>query len=242
MPSQHNLWFLLIFFGFSIASWVFNQLREQAKIKQQRDRARKQYEEQLRTGRDPNDPQPKPIVTPSAPAALDERARRQAQLQELRMKQSRQMPPQPIIVARAPTSAPPTSRPGATIPTGPAGARLPTGFPLPPRTKPRDANTTGQPTPSPRRAADTKRQPPDPAPRVRTEEPDVYRVEPQPSTRPEPSTSFPSSASSYARAPIGEASMRPMGPLGAPLTIVDLRRAIVLQELLGQPVALRNRE
>lgn len=83
--QNNQLYFLLLFLALSAGSWVVGQLREKAQIKKARDAARRKYEEQLRTGRTEEDVPP--TLVASAPSSQDLFQKRQAQLRDLRRQQ-----------------------------------------------------------------------------------------------------------------------------------------------------------
>jgi hypothetical protein len=136
---NNNLWFLALFFGMSFASWLYGQLREQAKLKKAREEARRQYEEGLRTGRTSTE-QPRPSPQPATATAGELAERRQAQLRELRRQQDATRGGTTVVIAK-PQTSPPTgvARPGSTpIVLGPGGIVIPRA-PAPVRAKPAPA-------------------------------------------------------------------------------------------------------
>ena len=56
--------FIAVFMAFSVGSWVFGAVRQQAKRKRARAAARSRFEEQLRTGRS-EEPEPTRASAPS---------------------------------------------------------------------------------------------------------------------------------------------------------------------------------
>lgn len=132
----NQFWIFLLVFGFGAASWLIRQLQEQARIRQAKERAKRQYEEQLRTGRPPEAATPA-SREPRLPRPDDLIARRQAQLNELRRRQTQGSPLAGHgMVVKAPTSprAPGAGvrRPGGAVPpSGVVIQRIPGGAPTP---------------------------------------------------------------------------------------------------------------
>lgn len=116
----NQFWIFLLVFGFGAASWLIRQLQEQARIRQARERAKRQYEEQLRTGRGAPEPAAPGQREPMLPRPDDLVARRQAQLAELRRRQAQTSPlGGPGMVVKSPS--------GPRGPGGGAGVRRPGG-------------------------------------------------------------------------------------------------------------------
>ncbi len=83
--NSPQVWIFLLVIGFGALRWIAVQLQEQAKVRASKERARREYEEQLRTGRSA---EPYPNRRRQEAKAADELAsRRQAQLKELRRRQ-----------------------------------------------------------------------------------------------------------------------------------------------------------
>lgn len=129
--TTQNLWILFLMFGASLVSWVFNHLREQAKLRQAKEQARRQYEEHLRTGRVPEGGRaasggPERVSSSSSSEVAE---RRQAQLRDLRRQQEVARGGTSVVVAKSPTG--PTvrgARPGPpTIVLGPGGVVIQRG-------------------------------------------------------------------------------------------------------------------
>ncbi len=139
----HQFWIFLLVFGFGAASWIIRQLQEQARIRQAKERAKRQYEEQLRTGRSGGESAAIQSREPMLPRPDDLVARRQAQLQELRRRQAEGSPLAGAgMIVRTP-SPPPRGMPtggtprsgrlsGTTPPPGVIIQRVPPGGGLPP--------------------------------------------------------------------------------------------------------------
>lgn len=131
-----QFWIFLLVFGFGAVSWLIRQIQEQSRIRQAKERAKRQYEEQLRTGRTPESAPP-PAREPRLPRPDDLVARRQAQLNELRRRQAQGSPLAGAgMVVKAPTGQrgvaglPGTGvrRPGGAIPpSGVVIQRVPPG-------------------------------------------------------------------------------------------------------------------
>lgn len=131
--TTQNLWILFLMFGASLVSWVFNHLREQAKLRQAKEQARRQYEEHLRTGRVPEGGRAASggpeRVSSSSSSSSEVAERRQAQLRDLRRQQEVARGGTSVVVAKSPTG--PTvrgARPGPpTIVLGPGGVVIQRG-------------------------------------------------------------------------------------------------------------------
>lgn len=125
MPQGINqqLLFLLIFLGLSAASWIFGHLKEQAKIRRAKEEQRRRFEEQLRTGRPPEEKLP--VLVPSADPGRDLAEKRQAKLQELRRQQAQAQANRgaKVVVLRPPGATGPTGTPRA--PGGQGAPRFP---------------------------------------------------------------------------------------------------------------------
>lgn len=256
MGSNGHLIVLLIVFGMSAVSWIVGKLREQAAIKRMRDELKRRQDEELRTGRLLEAPEP--TEKRGELAELRELAiKRQQQLEQMRRSQKQQAETQVIVVS--PSQAPPPVRRGPGVPGvpggigGPGGPGFPvkkTGFPGgPTRTQ------VPQPLPSPKPA----QRPATPS----TRSPQVVRQRAQPPERasagfaepPKPRRPVADPPSAIQSAPQEQADgyliaeARRVGPVGiagmlglagGKVTVADLRRQIVLGEILGQPLSLRG--
>lgn len=248
---NNNLWFLALFFGMSIASWVFGQLREQAKLKKAREEARRQYEEGLRTGRvavGPRAAAPQPMTATATELA----ERRAAQLRDLRRQQDASRGGTTVVIAKPPAS-PPTGvpRPGSTpVVLGPVGIVIPRA-PSPVRAKQptTPARVPARPMPEvqdPRLALQQRR-----LRELAEHDAAVMRAE-----RAEEMETAGQTRSAQARRhgadSIGEvASVRPrstasgvrgllFGKDGRAKRGEEMRRLFALNEVLGQPVSMRE--
>ncbi|MBX3376110.1 MAG: hypothetical protein KF678_03805 [Phycisphaeraceae bacterium] len=215
-----HLVILIIFVGFSVISWVYRQLKEQAEKKKARDLLEERKREMLRTGRDPGEV----FVPPVMVSEEDQRraeiaARREAQLAELRrraqLRQQGQVP-RTIPGSAGPTVPRPTARPQPTArPKIQTQEALQRGNDLsPPRaTAPRQTARaqTSRPTSAKKPAV---------RPVVVEEEPVTQRLVPEQA----------------------EASRRVMSPVvvGVPSTPEEWRRAIIANEILSPPLAVRE--
>lgn len=218
--------------GAPVLSWLAGKIKEAHELKRLRDTARKNYEEQLRTGRAPAQPpaatteQAKPARTAADLQALAER--RQQQLRELRERQIGQAPATAPSAPRAPSTQPvqrptrapgvrrpmPGGKPGGTSPVRPVAVRSPKQV----RESARDPARSDAPA---RRDA----QAPTP-PGVQAVRPAlVQAMVQQHVAAAEPAKGGPP-------VPMGMRSIAP--------TRQELRRAIVLSELLNRPVSLRD--
>ncbi len=236
MWNQPHFWVLLVFIGLSFLQWMIRKSQEQAAINRKRQEAMRKREEQLRTGRDPDDEQQKSRPAQPTPASAEAAARqarlrelRQKQLEELRLRNARNRAgstpanvevrapqrtaqPQPSTARGRPT--PPTvARPTATTPP----ARTPR--PAPDRSAPRPRHASQQ-------APELKKRPAAPQTKTPLRDTTTARAFPQAT---EPVAPPPT--------PIAAPSHRPIGPA---LTPEDWRRAIVLSEVLAPPMSMRE--
>lgn len=157
--------FMLIaaFMAMAAGSWIFGQIRQQAARKRARAEARRRYEEQLRTGRPPEEP-----AGPQAGAAAQGQpmspgqrlaAQRQAQLQQLRQRQATPTggtsgvgagPSAPPPLVRSPQT--PMARPTGRPPSGVVIQRIPPAAAPQPRqrpSRPQPVRPTGRGVPRP---------------------------------------------------------------------------------------------
>lgn len=235
---------LLLFVGFSVLSWVFRKLQEQAQVRRvQMERERRQME-MLRTGK-PGENEPPPAApTSDAERLRDLAARRQAQLQELRRRaqervragqgrpqQPSREPPPLIFIPGTTGPTVPQQRPGqrpaarSRVPQ-PAPARTPVPA-RPGRATPGQDQRARQPQPVPRPPQPTRRRD------------DLRRLTRAPEPAPPP-------AVPVAPAPPATARGAPHRPAGGVLldpsriSAADWRRAIVMNELLSPPLSLRE--
>ncbi|TVQ63709.1 MAG: hypothetical protein EA378_01155 [Phycisphaerales bacterium] len=233
---------IVAFLSFSGIGWIVRKLQEQAEIKRQRDLVRQRELERLRTGRGgENEPEARPL-------SLEERIAeaRERRIEELRRRQALEEGRVVIADTRGGTQTLPRSAPGAP------GRQLPTSAPRQaPRPIPQRSPTpTPPPSPQPtaasqrdrllqrqremleraqrqqQRSAPQRATPTPPAPRRRPPQP-VQAVEGGDRVTLSERTAFPK-AGVIARTPV----------LGA-ITREDLRRAVVLSEILRPPVGVR---
>lgn len=258
--GSSQLIIILIVFGFSALSWIIGQLRQQAAIKKTRDEMRKAREEELRTGRQGGTEPAQPRS--SELAELRELAmKRQQQLQQMRDARQRATQgmqvrmPAPDLRNRPPQFPFPNQ---PRVPTGP-GIPVPTAHTKPSRPgTPGTPGTPGLPNPA-RRPGPTGRieeiRPPTPTGRPQrrakaqpqSEESPVpaYTAERAPTRRLVADSDDPTnSANAFAdrgkrnAAPIGFAAL--LGTQGQKPTPAEMRRAIILSEILSPPVATRG--
>lgn len=242
--SSIHLILILLVFGASALSWVIGKLREQAAVKRMKDEARRRTDEELRTGRITDAP-----AEPSRSSELAElrelAARRQQQLQQMRQTQKQTAAQRREDAARGPAPVPirstpsqPSPRPG--VPGFPGkrpapasgGPGVPGGASQQPRTRVLDVRV---PTKKAKESA------PFPVPVPVPETTRVRRlVADTPSTAAgtTQSAAFPGGDDDRRAAPVGFSAILGLRPgtrdPGA------LRRALVLSEILGPPVASRS--
>jgi hypothetical protein len=233
--NTNNLWFLLAVFGMSMLSWVIGKLREQAKIKAAKDAARRRYEESLRTGRVADEPA-KPTAV--APRNQDLAERRQAQLRELRKQQEAGRGGTTVVARPAPAG-------------GGAGPGMPGRVVIQRGGAPPGRPSTAKPQAGLREGAATSIEMEDPrvalarkraaeqAERERAalaaERAEEEAVRAEQARYASQQTARAAAASRGADSP-----RRRAGALAGALAGADLRRAVVLTEVLGKPVAMRE--
>ncbi len=228
--NTNSLWFLAIFFAMSIGSWVLGQLREQAKLKKTRDESKRQYEEQLRTGR----AEPARGAAGPTAQAMDLAERRQAQLRELRRQQESSRGGVGAVVARPTgTTIPATPRPvPVPIVLGSGGMVIQRG-PMMPRP---------QATPGQRReSAEAEAAQ---AAAVGREAAQHKRLREQAAHAAAALRTERAEAEAAKRRVVGVKGVRGLliGSDGRPVTRNDLRRLFALNEILGKPVSMRGGE
>lgn len=259
-----QLFIILAAFGLSFLSWLIGKLKEQAQIKRMRDQIQRQQEAELRTGRSSQ-----PVAQPSRGAELQElkelAARRQAQLRELResgVPQRPGMPGVPGIPGVPGGAAPrPVPRPmNAPRPMGAPGVPTPPPIPGGGARKPQQQQQQwNNPRPAPSRQDPTGRAGPAPVPLTRPEARGGQRGARAPqnplippsaatiATRPKPSLEdavppgAPYGGAGPAAGSIGEESLL-RSLRGKRLSVAEIRRAIVLNEILSPPLSLGTRE
>ena len=135
---MQNYWPIIIVMAISGISWIAQRLKEQAAIKQAKDRLAQERNEELRTGRAAAPSPTQQSQTSDAQALQDLAARRQAQLRELRARQMQQgqaaPTPPPVVFAPSTQQRRPAPMPSGTLrPTPlPGGTRpVPTQRPTP---------------------------------------------------------------------------------------------------------------
>lgn len=238
MPRGLNLYIFLAFVLFAVGSVVARKLREQAAKKRRQDAQRRREEEILRTGRDPIEFAP----TPEARLELQQQraveSRRASELEELRRRRAGGDHPAPahgeapagIVIQIPGVGAPIVIKP---IPRAPGAARSPV------------PTAPGRAVFSPSRA--TPVPPPPPASQRPT------RQRPGPKRKSRPGTTTPTTepapadaaASTVFRAPAATPAQS-TGSLGhdaafdPPRTPAEWRRAMILREVLGTPVGMRE--
>ncbi|MBN8645692.1 MAG: hypothetical protein J0L61_10710 [Planctomycetes bacterium] len=238
--SSIHLILILLVFGASALSWVIGKLREQAAIKKMKDEAKRRSEEELRTGRVTSAP-----AEPSRSSELAElrelAAKRQQQLQQMRQAQKQTAQQRREEAARGPAPFP-ISVPQSQRPSKPGAP----GFPGMPRQGPGVPGAPGTPTQPRARVLEvrvpsrrTKESTPVPIPVIEQES----RVRRLVADSPAPTMAAPAAARTaeegVSRAiPVGFSALLGLRPgtrdTGA------LKRALVLSEILGPPLATRE--
>ncbi len=223
--NWYHLVGLIIIVGFSVISWIYRQLKEQANKKKARDLIEERQREMLRTGRDPG------AVAMQAESAEEDRrrqeiaARREAQLAELRrraqMRQQQGAGAAPPVAAPTPPPVPQTLAPTHATASGRTlSSRGSMGPPPAQRVEQRPV----YPAPAPRQQARPVQKPvrakPTPRPQVRVEEPEETH-----------------------RLVADEPAARKVAVVSAaPRTPEEWRRAIIANEILSPPLAVRTGE
>lgn len=248
MPNNFQyikLIIILLFVGFSVASFLYRKFKEQQQQQQAKLDALRRREQMLRTGRveqDESFPQPGSIEPPPQqqprPETPHDEARRR--LQELAAQRRRELEAMTRRAAGGPPtqapSPPPVSRP---FPARPIATRTtPPRSPVPPRQTGNPNNAAEQARRQAQKAAkaeearnraERERQARDE--RARATQALAADSASQPSAEPSPSSlSSPTGAIRILAAGVPVGSRRPE----------DWRRAIVMMELLAPPAGLRD--
>lgn len=243
MNNQHwtQLVTVLALVGFSVLSWIFKKLQEQAQIKRARDAIEKRELEMLRTGRDPSqEAAPAPARQETAVGIDEAAARREAQLRELRRRAAARsqpgggavfVPPRPggHTGARGPILIIPGST-GPTVPQ-PARAAQPARTSSAPRPTGRQIVPT--PLPIPRQAGRSRATPRKPPP---------LQQRPAPHDHDDGESVVHTLISdiSHPQAPPTAEPDRRAGPAKFTLSPSDLRRAVILREIFDPPLSERS--
>lgn len=222
--NNQNLWFILLIAGISLLQWLARKAKEQQSRNQQKRSRQRVEEEALRTGRSA------PTPTAAGPSSHDAQQARLRELAEMRRRQLEEMRRQQREAAerRKPSVRLPQAGPGS--PSGPSKrinpSRVPPAGPMSsgPIVRPGQAGG-GRVAP---RQATTKPVRAKPAP------PKAEPAGLTPSLKPTDfQTELDGSRAARQTAGAGSAAQT-----GRPAN-VDWRRAIVLAEALGPPLALR---
>ncbi len=245
--NNNSFWIVLVFMGLSLASWVMGHLREQLRRKRANDEARRRFEEQLRTGRDP---QQEPRAQPQArtPTMEELAARRQAQLEEIRRRQQRppaRAPDHDVVVVRFPPQGQPGG--GATgqarqVPGGVVVQRFPQPGPPPTtarRSGPPPTARPPQPARGQRREDPRRRAAQEPQAPARASEPVTRAPDALAHATPAPSAMEAAALKHAEKARSPGRDVLFGGARGAP-SREHLRRLIIASEVLGKPVSLRE--
>jgi len=229
VPNISGNWLQLLivfgFFGFSILTWVVRQLKERAIIRHQQQLREQQRIEALRTGRVSGEPSARASTSTAVPSAARTPEQRLAEIAARRASQRQSGAP-----SRAPARTAPSRTPTAPQHTSAsqraASARMP-------RPRPAGGQVPNQPKTTAqrrqemiaarRRALEARTPPVDPVPT------------PRKARKPEKKQRFPSIHAGH------DGSTKPVvKKKKKALTKAQLRRAIVLKEILDPPLALRQ--
>ncbi|MGP1308731.1 MAG: hypothetical protein ACTS27_00850 [Phycisphaerales bacterium] len=268
--TNPNLLIFLIFVILPALQWIAQKIKERREAAQAEERIRRRQEETLRTGREPEEDRQAATARAQARARLEEQQReamrkRQEQLRELRRKQ---MQAQAEARARARQNQPTRPRPTPTArprPTPQAQQQQP-ARPAPARQTPDTAraNRYSQPSPPPQRSRQSQPARPSSGSGTRPGElrpSEFERITRQRQIEAAKRQAFLQAQSEEADRR-GEDALRPMlahlsakPDVSAPdateattsgadlltdLNPDDWRRGMVLAEVLGKPVALRE--
>ncbi len=271
MNWNPNLILFLIFIGLPLLQWIAQKIKEQRDAAKAKENIRRRQEETLRTGRAPSEDEREARERASTQTNVDAAKReamqkRQEQLRELRRKQI-QAQAEARARARQTQSTKPRPAPSARVPQQPTSAprQAPRTTPMPLPQQSRHS----QPSPPAQRSRAPQPTPVRNAPLERpggTRPSDFERI-----TKQRQAEAAKRQAMLQAQAAIGdrlgESAVRPMlaqserGRTGADVSAPDAshattsgadllanldaddwRRGIVLAEVLGRPIALRDDE
>lgn len=247
-----QFWIFLLVFGFGAASWLVRQLQEQARIRQAKERAKRQFEEQLRTGRPPQEAPPQPPRESRLPRSDDLVARRQAQLNELRRRQAQSSPlagagmivkapsgPRGIGGLRPAGAVPPSGVVIQRLPSG-AGAPAPTRRPAPSRPAPTPPGVRPPASPAQLNEARRKDQQQREAVMRQLESQERARIENERRRR-TAQAAVEEREQERKRVVAQPMSVSPLhGPDGQLKSVAELRDIFIASELLGRPLCDRQ--
>lgn len=230
---------LVLIVGFSVISWLYRKLNEQAAKKRAKDMMEERQREMLRTGRDPGDLSvniPANVPMPDTSQTQRQRetsARREAQLAELRRRAQMRQRGAPTAPNAPPTAPPPPIRsiPGSSGPTVPQRR---TAFQQP-RTGPQ--GQMSQRPISQERARPQSQSEPRPQRQSRP-----VKAKPRPILPPAP---IEEEETTHRLVPEEITSTRRVSPVvsaAAPQTPEEWRRAIIANEILSPPMAMRMQD
>lgn len=247
--QNRAFWAAVLFIGIPVARAIIREVGKARARKVMVDQARAAELEELRTGPRPSSLETTPVSIRSEPMSARQQleamaAQRRAELDRMRAQRSASSPSPPPMPARAPRAASPRPQPAPahTQPTSGAAAQI--------RAAQRSAGRTApQASPPPRKASKKQRsqQPTAQAAHV------PVVVSPQIDEEAESSLNrrglLERLAAESAQTAAAEAQKRKdslksrvmaiFGP-GESISSQDLRRAIVLREVLGPPVSMRE--
>ncbi len=234
---------VLLFVGSSFFGWVVKELQKQAERKRMEAEIQRRRTEALRTGRVEAETKPAAPArttasqTPAQPASLEEiAARRQAQLDELRRRRAQQAAQQ-AARQRAQASAQ-AGAPAGRPQTQPVPVQRRT--PAPPQRSPRQPQATRPQAGTtqgglrPVQAPTRPRQAPAPVAAPKRRRPQPERV-----TEHVQDHGFDELSAKARPAFVHHDSALMSAVIPARLTHADMRRAIVLSEILAPPVSMR---
>lgn len=253
---------LIIVFLLSLSGigWLARKLQEQAELKRQRETRKRIEEEILRTGRDPREQDRSRALTPEQRRMREIAARRQAQLEELRRRRTarQQQPTQrtqtggrtpPVVMGPgAPTATPPRPA-GAGRQPGWTGVDVPPPITRPGQQQRGPAQTQPQQRPAARsRSARSQSAGAPPLIDRSAQRRSEQQRRPEP-TRPDPRKGLGAIADAPEIQSVEELLKKTPGETQRaqaastsrllPRSRADLRRAVVMMEVLGPPLSER---
>lgn len=247
--QNRAFWAAVLFIGIPVARAIIREVGKARARKVMIDQTRAAELEGLRTGPRPSSAETTPVSVRSEPMSARQQleamaAQRRAELNRMRAQRSASSPAPPPMPAQAPRAASPRPQPAPaqTQPTSGAAAQI--------RAAQRSAGRTApQTSPPPRKASKKQRsrQPMAQAAHVPVVVPPEIDEEAESSLnrrglleRLAAEGAATDQAESERRTAISKARAMAMFGTGAPLTTRDWRRAVMLREVLGPPVSMRD--
>jgi hypothetical protein len=231
VPNFNGNWLQLLlvfgFFGFSILTWVVRQLKEKSIARHQQQMREQQRIESLRTGRAPSEPSASTVRTAVASPARPPARTPEQRLAEIAARRAAQR--------QAGATTNPSTRTASTGTGRSVGAQRSTPMPRP-RPTPRPAG--GQVPNTPKTTAQRRQEMIEARRRaLEARTPPTTRTpRPAPAAPAPPKTREPKKKPRTARA-VHEPVQVPKAKRA--LTRKQLRRAIILKEIIDPPIALR---